>query len=94
MAYLHLPEQHSTDDLVLAGQIAEAFESQDLFVAWTIETGAGARPTVQAVVRDAPPHPLVEALLVLRNVIAGAWRAVARPPAKPTAAPAEARQAA
>jgi hypothetical protein len=85
MAYLHLPEQHSTDDLVLAGQIAEAFASEELFVTWTEQEGPGARPTVEAVVRDAPPNPLIEAIQILASTIAGAWRALTRPAPAPRA---------
>jgi hypothetical protein len=81
MAYLHLPEQHSTADLVLAGQVAEAFDSEDLYVAWTHDSGPGVRPTVQAVVRDAPPHPLAEAFAVLFAAIAHMFRAMTRPAA-------------
>ena len=83
MAYLHLPAQHSTGDLVLAGQIAEAFQSQDLFVTWTNAHGPSARPTVHAVVRDAPPHPIVEALRVLTTAVADAWRAMIGATASP-----------
>ena len=82
MSYLHLPEEHTTADLVLAGQIAEAFASEDLYVAWTHD-GSGGAPTVQAHVRDAPPHPLFEAIGVLLSAIADAWRALRRPAAQP-----------
>ncbi len=81
MAHLHLPEQHSTDDLVLAGQIAEAFESEDLYVVWTHVDGPGAVPSVQALLRDAPPHPLAGFVRSFFAAVADAWRALMSPPA-------------
>jgi hypothetical protein len=81
MAHLHLPELHSTDDLVLAGQIAETFESEDLYVVWTHADGPGAVPSVEALLRDAPPHPLAGALRAFFVAIADVWRALTSPPA-------------
>jgi hypothetical protein len=80
MAHLHLPEQHSTVDLVLAGQIAETFESEDLYVVWTHADGPGAVPSVEALLRDAPPHPLAGAVRAFFAAIADAWRALTTPP--------------
>ena len=83
MAHLHLPEQHSTDDLMLAGQIAEAFESEDLYVVWTRADGPGAVPSVQALLRDAPPHPLAGFVRALLTAFADARRARKRARTKP-----------
>ena len=88
MAHLHLPEQHSTADLVLAGQIAEAFESEDLYVVWTHGDGPGGNPSVQALLRDAPPNALVGMFTVLFAALADVWRAMTRPPAPRAADPA------
>ena len=76
MAYLHLPEHHTAGDLALAGQVAEAFESEDLFVTWTHSHGPGARPAIDAVLRETPPHPLAQALCAVAGTIARAWRAL------------------
>ena len=95
MAHLHLPEQHSTADLVLAGQVAEAFDVGDLYVVWTEESGANATPTVQAVVREAPPNPIVAAFALFVEAVVEVWHAMTRPGAARNAAPArEQRQAA
>jgi hypothetical protein len=81
MSYLHLPEQHSDADVVLAGQVAAAFESGHLYVTWTHAPGADTAPTVQAVVRELPPHPLVEAFGILFGALADALRSLRRRPA-------------
>src|SRR4051812_47768965 len=80
--YLHLPEQHTADDLVLAGHVAETFESGHLYVTWSHAEGGGARPTVRAVVRDAPANPLVEAVGILLAAFGAALRALRRGPAR------------
>ena len=87
MAHLHLPEQHSTDDLVLAGQIAEAFESEDLFVVWTHDDGPGGTPVVQALLRDAPPNPIAGMFAAFFAVLADVWRAMTRTTAIPLTHP-------
>ena len=78
MAHLHLPEQHSTSDLVLAGQVAEAFDSADLYVTWTGDSGANAAPTVRAVVREAPLRRSPGAIAVLIEAIVEVWNAMTR----------------
>jgi hypothetical protein len=77
MPHLHLPVDHTEADLVLAANLAEIVGSEDLYVAWSHETGAGAVPEVQAVVREQRPSGLLGALAA---GIAAFWRAlVARP---------------
>ena len=44
MPHLHLPIDHTDADLVLAANLAEIVGSEDLYVAWSHETGAGAFP--------------------------------------------------
>ena len=44
MPHLHLPTDHTDADLVLAANLAEVVGSEDLYVAWTHESGAGAFP--------------------------------------------------
>ena len=49
MPHLYLPTDHTDADLVLAADVAAAVSSADLYVTWTIESGAGA-PGIEAVV--------------------------------------------
>jgi hypothetical protein len=55
MPHLHLPTDHSDADLVLAANVAVIVGSEDLYVAWTHHTGAGAIPEVEAVVNEHRP---------------------------------------
>ena len=93
MPHLHLPADHSDADLALAADLAVWLGSQDLYVSWTHEDGAGVSPEVQAYVRDErPAHPLAGALVA---VLAGAlaiWHALTRAVAaqRPLPAPAPA----
>ncbi len=47
MAHLHLPAQHSDDDLAIAGALAQVLRSVELYVAWSTESGAG-EPVIPA----------------------------------------------
>jgi hypothetical protein len=77
MPHLHLPVDHTDADLVLAANLAEIVGSEDLYVTWSHETGAGAIPEVEAVlVEDSPSNPLSEFLAALAAGFAGAWRAL------------------
>jgi hypothetical protein len=60
MPHLHLPAEHSDADLVLAANLADLVGSEDLFVTWTHESGPGAIPQVEAILRDERPSPLLE----------------------------------
>jgi hypothetical protein len=60
MPHLHLPAEHSDADLVLAANLADIVGSEDLYVTWTHETGAGAIPEIEAILRDERPSPFVE----------------------------------
>jgi hypothetical protein len=53
MPHLHLPTDHTDADLVLAANLAEIVGSEELYVAWTHESGAGAVPEVDAVLVEA-----------------------------------------
>ena len=53
MPHLHLPTQHTDADLILAANLADVVGSEDLYVAWTHESGAGAVPEVDAVLVEA-----------------------------------------
>jgi hypothetical protein len=47
MAHLHLPVQHTDDDLAIAGALAQVLRCEELYVAWTSE-GGPAEPVVPA----------------------------------------------
>ena len=57
MSHVYLPAEHNDTDLALASAIAEAIDSNELFVAWTCESGSVAAPEVQALLRR-PEEPL------------------------------------
>jgi hypothetical protein len=83
MPHLYLPTDHTDADLVLAADVAAAVSSADLYVSWTIESGAG-MPEVEAVVRDevaAPPaNPFAGLAAALWRGIAALWRSLTAPP--------------
>jgi hypothetical protein len=65
MSHLYLPTEHTDTDLALASAVAEAIDSNELFVAWTLDTGCVAAPEVRArVLRPELPQrsPLAEAI--------------------------------
>src|SRR5918997_5410276 len=75
MPHLHLPTDHTEEDLVLAANVAEVVGSADLYVAWSHGGGAGAVPEVYALMRDErTPKPLGR----LRAGIAALLRAIFR----------------
>ena len=80
MPQLHLPQQHSDADLILAGQIADLVGSGELFVAWTHDEGPGARPAVAARMRT-PLNPVAELFGLLLDSAADIVRAISRPSA-------------
>ena len=53
MSRLYLPAEHTDTDLALASAVAEAIDSNELFVAWTLDSGCVAAPEVRARVRRA-----------------------------------------
>ena len=65
MSHLYLPSEHTDTDLALASAIAEAIDSNELFVAWTMDSGCVSAPEVRArIMRSEPTNqrsPLVEA---------------------------------
>jgi hypothetical protein len=62
MPHLHLPMDHTDADLVLAANLADVVGSEELFVAWTQDSGAGV-PEIEAVVSDERPvRPFAELL--------------------------------
>ena len=64
MSHLYLPAEHTDTDLALASAVAEAIDSNELFVAWTCDSGTVAAPEIRArIVRPEPAlrSPLAEA---------------------------------
>src|SRR5204863_3051474 len=84
MPHLYLPNDHTDADLMLAADVAAAVSSADLYVTWTLETGAGT-PDVEAIVREetAPrsANPFVELLVAIGQGLASLWAHLMRPPA-------------
>jgi len=99
MPHLYLPNDHTDADLVLATDVAAAISSADLYVTWTLDSGAGS-PEVEAVVSEeqavatpSPPHPFAELLVALMQGVAAVWTHLTGPPAQrlPQPLPAESR---
>jgi hypothetical protein len=78
MSHLYLPAEHTDTDLALASAVAEAVDSNELFVAWTCDGGTVAAPQVKALIRRLPEpelrNPMAEAL----SEIGAAFRALGR----------------
>ena len=93
MPHLHLPADHSEADLALAADLAVRLGSEDLYVGWTHEEGAGVSPEVQAYARDQrPAHPLADALVAVLSGALALWHAFSRDASarRPIPAPASA----
>jgi hypothetical protein len=58
MAHLHLPAQHTDDDLALAGALAQVLRSEELYVAWSFDGGA-AEPCIPARLQAPDVRPFV-----------------------------------
>jgi hypothetical protein len=54
MPQLHLPVQHTDQDLALAGALASVLRSKDLYVAWSLDTGQS-EPIIPAALKDSEP---------------------------------------
>jgi hypothetical protein len=82
MPHLHLPMDHTDADLVLAANLAEIVGSEDLYVAWSHGSGAGAVPEVEAELVEAHRTSAFSEFATL--VVAGCaafWRALTGRPA-------------
>jgi hypothetical protein len=55
MPHLHLPAQHTDDDLAIAGALATMLRSEELYVAWSTESGPAA-PVIPAALHDPEPR--------------------------------------
>ena len=82
MPHLHLPEDHTDADLILAGQIAASVGSGELYIAWTHAGGSGAQPSIGAQLRE-PLSGGAELVGVILDCVAELWRAIIRPAPRP-----------
>jgi len=88
MSHLYLPVEHTDTDLALASAVAEAIDSNELFVAWTCDAGIVAAPEVRAriVVRPEPSatrSPFAEALSGIGAAFKAVFSFFARRPRQP-----------
>ncbi len=89
MPHLYLPNDHTDADLVLAADVAAAVSSADLYITWTLDSGAGT-PEVKAVVREerpeqpepVPVHPFAELFVALMQGVAAIWTHLTGPPSQ------------
>jgi hypothetical protein len=86
MSHLHLPAEHSISDLALAGEVAGALESQDLYVVWTHDGERYARPEVSAVLREPASPAMVEVFTTVIRSVLDVWRALTGPKLPPAGA--------
>jgi hypothetical protein len=73
MSRLYLPTNHSDIDRALATAVAEAVESAELFVAWTLDGGAARAPEPAVALRPSRPLSGLRAL----------WARLTRPSRQP-----------
>lgn len=59
MPHVHLPAQHTDEDLALAGALASMLRSEELYVAWSTDAGPSA-PVIPAAIHEAAPPPPVK----------------------------------
>ena len=78
MSHLYLPAEHNDTDLALASAVAEAIDSNELFVAWTCDGGIAAAPEVKALLRMLPEPALRNPFAEAWSEIGAAFRAFAR----------------
>jgi hypothetical protein len=87
MSHLYLPAEHTDIDLALASAVAEAIDSNELFVAWTCDNGSVSAPEVKArIVRPAEPperNPFAEALSEIGAVFRAFFGLFRRRPRQP-----------
>src|SRR3954454_23200655 len=86
MPLLPLPADHSDADIVLAANVAATVGSEDLYVAWTHDCGAGAVPEIEAVVRESRPSAVVWLARGVMNCMRAVWHGLTQPAAPARAA--------
>ena len=86
MPHLHLPADHSDADIVLAANVAATVGSEDLYVAWTHDSGAGAVPEIEAVMRESRRSAIAWLARGIFNCVRAAWHGLTAPAAPARAA--------
>jgi hypothetical protein len=77
MPHLHLPVDHTDADVLLAANLAEIVGSEDLYVAWSHQSGPGAIPEIEAVLVHARPlNPFAEFGAAVAAAFGAMWRAL------------------
>jgi hypothetical protein len=76
MPHVHLPAHHRDEDLALAGALATLFESDELYVAWSLKGGPG-EPIVAARLHE-PEPPALELRPAPSRPWAAAWSRLVR----------------
>jgi hypothetical protein len=79
MPRLHLPTEHSETDRALASAVAEAVESDELFIAWTFDSGVVFAPEGVAGLRPQPMNPFAQALADVLASFAALWMLIIHP---------------
>jgi hypothetical protein len=79
MPHLHLPIDHTDADLVLAANLADVVGSEDLYVAWSHESGAGAVPEVEAVLVEPAEMSRVAEFFAMLGAF---WRTITGRPSR------------
>ncbi len=79
MPRLHLPTDHSDTDRALASAVAEAVESDELFVAWTLDAGVVFAPEAELALRPEPMSPFAQALSDVLVSFAALWSLILHP---------------
>jgi hypothetical protein len=82
MSHLYLPTEHSEIDRALACAVAEAVESAELFVAWTLDGGAAVAPAPVQVPAQ-PDRPSSRAMARIRAM----WGRLTHPRREPAGYP-------
>jgi hypothetical protein len=79
MPRLHLPTDHSDTDRALASAVAEAVESDELFVAWTLDAGVVFAPEAELAPGPGPMNPFAQALADVLVSFAALWGLIVHP---------------
>jgi hypothetical protein len=87
MSHLYLPAEHTDTDLALASAIAEAIDSNELFVAYTLDSGCVAAPEVRARIlrpeQQTHRTPLAEAFAEIGSAFKAFFSFFTRGPRQP-----------
>ncbi len=79
MPHLYMPADHSDADVALAGRVAEAVDSAELFVAWTRTAGAACAPEAPPREEPVPVNPFAHALAEIVIAFSALFSLLLRP---------------